>query len=305
MQSLVKEKKNYDSDQDKLYARTRMTKETEKRIVDSMDSQDSVQRTYMQNSILVRSFFVAHRIFVTQTSSRSKEGRGEQSRRQQQHQTPNNIIILILSNLVNSFSICAMKVIGGMLSKLLIPLLATFPTTSAFAFRCPKAAETASVSSLMATRRDFTQQLLVTSAASLSFGVSVKSAEASGGATAGGAYLLSAKQRYNARVKEAIKGLLDAQAALAEGNSKPAKAYFSSEDGGSWKDLTAAGYLLSNAFRRSSTTAPDRYSELVGWLPVFSSRDLFSLSACFVCFCNLSVFQSTCCQGRYFLGIMY
>ena len=102
-------------------------------------------------------------------------------------------------------------------------------------------------------------QALVTSAAMLAFGMMVESANASGGATAGGAYLLSAKQRYNERVKQAVKGLLDAQVALAAGNSKPAKAYFSSEEGGSWKDLTAAGYLLSNAFRRISTTPPDKY----------------------------------------------
>jgi len=105
-------------------------------------------------------------------------------------------------------------------------------------------------------------QILVTAGATtIAFGTVVQSASASGGATAGGAYLLSAKQRYNERVKQAVKGLLDVSSALAEGNSKPAKAYFSSEDGGSWKDLTAAGYLLSNAFRRNSTTAPDRYDE--------------------------------------------
>ncbi|KAL3944681.1 MAG: hypothetical protein SGBAC_001239 [Bacillariaceae sp.] len=87
--------------------------------------------------------------------------------------------------------------------------------------------------------------------------LSVDSANASGGATAGGAYLLSAKQRYNERVKAAVKGLLEVGAAIKGGSTKEAEAYFSSDDAGSWKDLTAAGYLLSNAFRRSSTTAPD------------------------------------------------
>lgn len=82
-------------------------------------------------------------------------------------------------------------------------------------------------------------------------------AQASGGATAGGAYLLSAKKRYYERVKESVTGLLKAADALKDGDSKVAKEYFASEDGGSWKDLTAAGYLLSNAFRRSSSTAPD------------------------------------------------
>eukprot|EP00531_Pseudo-nitzschia_arenysensis_P010997 CAMPEP_0116132458 /NCGR_PEP_ID=MMETSP0329-20121206/9558_1 /TAXON_ID=697910 /ORGANISM="Pseudo-nitzschia arenysensis, Strain B593" /LENGTH=216 /DNA_ID=CAMNT_0003626973 /DNA_START=116 /DNA_END=766 /DNA_ORIENTATION=- len=82
-------------------------------------------------------------------------------------------------------------------------------------------------------------------------------AQASGGATAGGAYLLSAKKRYYERVKTSVTGLLKAYDELKNGDSKVAKEYFSSEDDGSWKDLTAAGYLLSNAFRRSSSTAPD------------------------------------------------
>lgn len=82
-------------------------------------------------------------------------------------------------------------------------------------------------------------------------------AQASGGATAGGAYLLSAKKRYYERVKASVTGLLKAYDELKNGDSKVAKEYFSSEDDGSWKDLTAAGYLLSNAFRRSSSTAPD------------------------------------------------
>ena len=82
--------------------------------------------------------------------------------------------------------------------------------------------------------------------------------QASGGATAGGAYLLSAKKRYYERVKGSVAGLLNAIDELKKGDSKVVKAYFSGEDNGSWKDLTAAGYLLSNAFRRSSSTAPDK-----------------------------------------------
>jgi hypothetical protein len=149
-----------------------------------------------------------------------------------------------------------------MLFKGLVLLLACIAIVTGFAFP-PVPTESTKVSALKASRRDFMDKALVTSTATVAFGVWVESASASGGATAGGAYLLSAKQRYNERVKQAIKGLLEAQAALAEGNSKPAKAYFSSEDGGSWKDLTAAGYLLSNAFRRSSTTPPDRYEKLL------------------------------------------
>ena len=100
----------------------------------------------------------------------------------------------------------------------------------------------------------------------------VEPATASGGATAGGAYLLSAKQRYNERVKASIQGLLALEGSLKNGDSKPAKAYFESEDGGSWKDLTSAGYLLSNAFRRNSTTPPDS-------LPAVKVRLAFSQDA--------------------------
>jgi hypothetical protein len=85
----------------------------------------------------------------------------------------------------------------------------------------------------------------------------VEPANASGGATAGGAYLLSAKQRYNERVKASVKGLLSTADAIKKGDSKRAKEYFEAEEGGSWKDMTIAGYLLSNAFRRNSTAAPD------------------------------------------------
>lgn len=56
--------------------------------------------------------------------------------------------------------------------------------------------------------------------------MSVENANASGGATAGGAYLLSAKQRYNARVKAAVKGLLQVGTALTGGSTQEADAYF-------------------------------------------------------------------------------
>lgn len=122
-------------------------------------------------------------------------------------------------------------------------------------------ASTFTSTSTTVSRRSLLQDLIAVPAvatAGLLLSSPVEPAQASGGATAGGAYLLSAKQRYNDRVTKAVKGLLEAGAALAEGNSKAAKAYFGNEEVGSWKDLTAAGYLLSNAFRRSSTTAPDR-----------------------------------------------
>lgn len=85
----------------------------------------------------------------------------------------------------------------------------------------------------------------------------VQEVMASGGATAGGAYLLSAKQRYNERVQQGVKGYVGLQAALEAGNIDALRAFFSNEDVGGWKDFSAAGYLLANAFRRNSTAAPD------------------------------------------------
>jgi hypothetical protein len=82
-------------------------------------------------------------------------------------------------------------------------------------------------------------------------------AYASGGATAGGVYLLSAKQRYNERVTKGIKGFLDLGPTLEGGSIEATKAYFTGEEAGTWKDISTAGYLLANAFRRSSNTAPD------------------------------------------------
>lgn len=82
-------------------------------------------------------------------------------------------------------------------------------------------------------------------------------AVASGGATAGGVYLLSAKQRYNDRVTSSMKGFLGLQKSLESGSVDEVKAYFSSEEAGAWIDGSAAAYLLANAFRRNSSTAPD------------------------------------------------
>lgn len=82
-------------------------------------------------------------------------------------------------------------------------------------------------------------------------------AHASGGATAGGAYLLSAKQRYNARVTRAMQGFIALESSLQEGSFDKTKEFLTSEEDGAWKDGSSAGYLLANAFRRSSSTAPD------------------------------------------------
>eukprot|EP00563_Minutocellus_polymorphus_P014652 CAMPEP_0181052442 /NCGR_PEP_ID=MMETSP1070-20121207/17593_1 /TAXON_ID=265543 /ORGANISM="Minutocellus polymorphus, Strain NH13" /LENGTH=204 /DNA_ID=CAMNT_0023131537 /DNA_START=40 /DNA_END=654 /DNA_ORIENTATION=+ len=90
-------------------------------------------------------------------------------------------------------------------------------------------------------------------------------AQASGGATAGGAYLLSAKQRYNSRVTAGVKGFLALSGPLEGGSIAEAKAFLSSEGEGGWGDFKSAGYLLSNAFRRSSSTAPDSLPSVKAW----------------------------------------
>ncbi len=113
------------------------------------------------------------------------------------------------------------------------------------------------------SRRD---ALTITSLAS--FGILTglsEAANASGGATAGGAYLLSAKQRYNARVTEAVRAYLALSTSLEAGSLDATKAFFTTEEVGGWKDITAAGYLLANAFRRSSTTPPDKLPAVKGW----------------------------------------
>ena len=113
-------------------------------------------------------------------------------------------------------------------------------------------------SETLEARRSFLEKLTLFPVVALPSMTSMaRYAQASGGATAGGAYLLSAKKRYYERVKASVSGLLHAADGLKNGDSKAAKEYFSNEADGSWKDLTAAGYLLSNAFRRSSSTAPD------------------------------------------------
>ena len=95
--------------------------------------------------------------------------------------------------------------------------------------------------------------LTETAAAAAIWFTTSNSALASGGATAGGAYLLSAKQRYNKRVVAGIKGFL----ALEEGSPESTVEYFATDAEGGWADASAAGYLLANAFRTSSTKPPD------------------------------------------------
>jgi hypothetical protein len=133
------------------------------------------------------------------------------------------------------------------------------------------------------------QGFLETTAVSFALLVGVPSASnASGGATAGGAYLLSAKQRYNDRVKAGIKGFLALGPSIASGDFDAIRPYFLQEDVGGWKDFATAAYLLANAFRRNSTAAPDslpsvKVSNMDGSFlmraPIFVETSLTSVSS--------------------------
>lgn len=76
---------------------------------------------------------------------------------------------------------------------------------------------------------------------------------------------MSAKQRYNARVTEGIKSFLSLSSSLESGTLDGAKEFFLTEEVGGWKDSSAAGYLLANAFRRSSSTPPDNLPSVKKW----------------------------------------
>ena len=115
-------------------------------------------------------------------------------------------------------------------------------------------------------RRDLLNKFLFTASSSmLVVGRSSSPVWASGGATAGGAYLLSAKQRYNARVTAGVKAYLEIGSEIENGNINPAKAFFGTDQVGGWEDFASAGYLLANAFRRSSSTAPDSLPSVKKW----------------------------------------
>ena len=94
-------------------------------------------------------------------------------------------------------------------------------------------------------------------------------AGASGGATAGGAYLLSAKQRYNERVTLGAKKF--ASLSKSPDDVKAIKEYFGNAD--CYKDFASAGYLLANAFRRSSSTAPDKLPSVQAWKAFAASAE--------------------------------
>lgn len=90
-------------------------------------------------------------------------------------------------------------------------------------------------------------------AAAVSAFADVAVVDASGGATAGGAYLLRAKERYNARV------VAGAKAFKAAGDDATPALF--AEDG-PLADLEAAGFLLANAFRINSTQNPDKIPQV-------------------------------------------
>jgi hypothetical protein len=110
---------------------------------------------------------------------------------------------------------------------------------------------------LHASRRSFVESFSIAVAGASIAVVGSENASASGGATAGGVYLLSAKQRYNGRVTKGVKGFLTLGGSLESGNIDDVKTFFKSEEDGMWKDFSAAAYLLANAFRRNSAAAPD------------------------------------------------
>jgi hypothetical protein len=66
-------------------------------------------------------------------------------------------------------------------------------------------------------------------------------------------FVIPAKQRYNQRVLSGVKSFLGLDARDLDQVDK----FFTTPDEGGWEDLSAAGYLLANAFRNSSTKAPD------------------------------------------------
>ena len=113
-------------------------------------------------------------------------------------------------------------------------------------------------------RRAMLEKVTGAGAAAL-LGVSTAALTLSPAQASGGAYLLSAKQRYNSRVTAGVKAFLALSEPLESGSIAEAKAFLSNEEAGGWGDLKSAGYLLSNAFRRTSTTPPDSLPSVKAW----------------------------------------
>lgn len=154
---------------------------------------------------------------------------------------------------------CVKKTLQTIFLGVLLPVLGS---QSATAFQpvlqVRRATSCTSLNAEGVERRLFLSQ--TASAATLAVtvgGVVPQPSLASGGATAGGAYLLSAKQRYNDRVTKGIKGFLSLEASLKAGSVKEATEYFAGDEVGTFGDISTAGYLLANAFRQSANKAPD------------------------------------------------
>lgn len=146
-----------------------------------------------------------------------------------------------------------------MKSLVIMSLLGVLPITSVFGFlSAPTERSVKQSSALMLSRRSLIDHVYVSSLACIgALSLPHDSAWASGGATAGGVYLLSAKQRYNDRVKQGVRKFASLAEPLESENIESLRLFFTSEDVGSWKDFSSAGYLLANAFRRNSSAAPD------------------------------------------------
>ena len=119
--------------------------------------------------------------------------------------------------------------------------------------------------SIETSRRNLLESIIPATLAVQTILAPTSPAYASGGATAGGAYLLSAKQRYNERVIAGVKTYIGLSPSIENADLSAATAFFTSDEQGSWSDFAAAGYLLSNAFRRSSSTAPDALPSVKKW----------------------------------------
>lgn len=136
-------------------------------------------------------------------------------------------------------------------------LLGVLPTAFVFGF-VPTKRFAKESTAIMLSRRSLMEHMSVGSLAFIgTMAFPPDNALASGGATAGGAYLLSAKQRYNDRVKLGVRKFASLAEPLESENIDALRLFFTSEDTGSWKDFSSAGYLLANAFRRTSSAAPD------------------------------------------------
>ena len=86
--------------------------------------------------------------------------------------------------------------------------------------------------------------------------LSPKPAISSGGATAGGAYLIRAKSRYSERVKRGATSFFELRHAVENGALLKDPFLQGGKDS-AFEDFTSASYLLANAWRSNSTTPPD------------------------------------------------